>query len=63
MLAGAIVDLNDGSKFLSVEAERRLGERWKLELEARVLTDVAPHNTLGAFRNDSHVTLRLGRYF
>jgi len=36
VLSGAVVDVEDGSTALFVEAERRLGASWKLEVESRL---------------------------
>ena len=61
VLGGAIVD--DNGTFAILEAERRLGDAWKFELEARWFLDVEPADPfLGGFRNDSFFTLRLVRY-
>ncbi|VAW76757.1 FIG01201466: hypothetical protein [hydrothermal vent metagenome] len=63
LLAGVVVDRNDKAYQLSVEAERRLGDRWKLELESRWFLNTSESPLLSAFRQDSHVILRLSRYF
>jgi hypothetical protein len=63
VLGGAIVDRNDGSVAAFLEAERRIGSRVKLELEARWFVNVAPTNTLKVFDRDSHVMLRFSRFF
>jgi hypothetical protein len=63
ILAGAIVDRHDGSTAAFIEAERRLGESYKLELESRWFLDVDPGDTLAPLDRDSFVTLRLSRYF
>ncbi|TCK18782.1 hypothetical protein DFR30_2066 [Thiogranum longum] len=63
LLAGVIVDRNDRAYQLSVEAERRLGDRWKLELESRWFLNTRKSPVLSAFKQDSHVTFRLSRYF
>jgi len=63
VLGGAIIDVDDGSTLLSIEAERRLGDRWKLTGELRWLVKVDPPNALSALRQDSHVALSLARYF
>ena len=62
-LAGAIVDRNDHARLYSVEAEQRLGDRWKLELEARFFSKVPDNNLLAGFREDDFITLRLSRFF
>jgi len=63
LLAGILVDRNDRAYQLSVEAERRLGDRWKLELESRWFLNTSESPVLSAFKQDNHVTLRLSRYF
>lgn len=63
LLAGAIVDLDDGTTTISAEASRRLGERWKGEFEARIFTRVDPANIVDSFRDDDFITFRLTRYF
>ena len=64
-LKGTGRDMGDriGSVAALLEAERRVGTRIKLELEARWFMNVDPANTLGAFDRDSHVTLRVSRFF
>lgn len=63
VLAGVITDVTDGSSSLRVEAERRLGESWKVELEAQAFFAVDGSNNLAGFENDSLVTLRISRFF
>jgi len=54
-LIGSIIDLDNDSVFYSVEASRRLGESWKLNLEIRA-TQSAPSK-------DDHLLLDLAYYF
>ncbi|MEM9388288.1 MAG: hypothetical protein AAGA68_24770 [Pseudomonadota bacterium] len=63
ILAGAITDLEDGTTSASIEAERRFGQVWTGELEARLFLAVDRNNLIDAFARDSFVTLRLTRYF
>lgn len=63
ILAGAVSDRSSGATALSVEAERRLGQHWKLQLEARLFFGTPSDDILYGFRNDDHLTLRLTRYF
>jgi hypothetical protein len=63
LLAGAVVDRSTRATSLSVEAERRLGDSWKLELEGRLFFGVPPEDVLFGIRDDDHVTLRLTRFF
>ncbi|MEM9234419.1 MAG: hypothetical protein AAGA69_09320 [Pseudomonadota bacterium] len=63
ILAGAITDVEDGTTSGLIEAERRFGQNWKGELEARFFTNVDDRNLISAFEQDSALTLRLTRYF
>ena len=46
-----------------IEAARRLGTNYRIELEARLFFNVDSANPLVIFKQDSLVTLRLSRYF
>jgi hypothetical protein len=63
LLAGAIVDRSSRATALSVEAERRLGDSWKLELEGRLFFGVPVDDALFGIRDDDNITLRLTRFF
>jgi hypothetical protein len=63
LLAGLIQDLDGGGRFVSVEASRRLGQSFKLSLEARAILDAQPDELLYGLRNDDYVKLELGWYF
>lgn len=63
VLAGAIVDAENGSTGALVEAERRLGQNWVIELESRIFFNVDPEDFTSAFAEDDNATLRLTRYF
>jgi hypothetical protein len=63
LLVGVAVDRNDGSLFGLIEAERRIGQNYKIELESRLFANVDPGNLLTTFKQDSLVTLRVSRYF
>lgn len=45
-----------------VEAQRRLGQRWRLELELRAFRDVEDPSLTG-IAQDGFLTLRLERFF
>ena len=62
-LLGAVVDVEDRSTALFVEAARRLGDSWKLELESRLFLGVSDSNPLNAFEDDDFVALRLSYFF
>ncbi len=63
ILAGTVVDLDDGTASIRVEAERRLGDSYKIEVVAQAFSSVAPRNTAFAFRNDSYLQVSLSRFF
>ena len=63
VLAGAVVDLEDGTVAARVEAERRLTDRLRLEVESRLFSNTDPGNLLHAFRRDSFVAARLSLFF
>ncbi len=63
MLSGAIVDRTSQAALLFVEAERRLGDSWKIELEGRFFLNVPGGDPLVGIRDDDVVTLRLTKFF
>ena len=63
ILAGGIFDLEKSTKLYSVEASRRVGSSWKVELEARIFNDVSEEEFLYFFREDSFGKFALYRYF
>jgi len=64
ILAGGIVDRNTQATTLSLEASRRLGDNWKLELEARFFVNVPRRDiSLYGLRQDDYVEIRLSRFF
>ena len=62
VLGGAIIDIETGALFSSIEFSRRLGDRYFIEIEGQYLTSPVD-NAINAFDQDSNVTLRLTRYF
>jgi hypothetical protein len=62
-LVGAVIDRRSGATFLSVEAERRIGDSWKIELEGRLLANLPRDDPLFGIRKDDFVTLRLSKFF
>jgi len=63
LLAGAIVDLGDGSTSLRLEGSRRLGNSLKLNVEAQILTGVKEDNPVNAFAVDDYIQLELQKFF
>jgi hypothetical protein len=62
-LFGAIVDADDSSTGIFIEAERRIGNDWKAELETRLFINEEFENPAYVFRDDDFVTMRVTRYF
>lgn len=63
VLAGAIVDRSTGASVLSVEAGRRIGEAWSLDVEARGFLGMDAGDPLYGLRRDGYALLRLTRWF
>ncbi|MEO1653995.1 MAG: hypothetical protein AAFU64_10645, partial [Bacteroidota bacterium] len=51
-LVGAIVDLEEGTTFFSLEGSRRIGQSWKAEVELRNFFNVSPQEFANFFRQD-----------
>ncbi len=63
VLAGAIVDVDNQSTAIFMEASRRLGETFTVELEWRGFVNVPSNDQLYFFSRDDHVLVSLQRYF
>ncbi len=63
LLAGTTIDRDVGSVLLFIEAERRLSDHWKLEVESRLFPHVPDDDFAAGFRNDGFITTRLSYFF
>jgi hypothetical protein len=63
ILAGFIVDTENQSKTLRIEASRRLGDSWKLSGEMQVFTDIDAADPLQAYERDDYLLVELAKYF
>ena len=63
ILAGAIVDDKTGATLVTVEASRRLGDRWTIEIESLSFLGVPPTGLLYDVQRDDYVQVRLSRFF
>ncbi|MFQ5534495.1 MAG: hypothetical protein ACE5EM_06705 [Sphingomonadales bacterium] len=63
VLAGAIFDLDTSAKAVNVEAGRRIGEAWRISIDARLFVGVPVLDPLFAISRDDFIQLRLGRFF
>lgn len=62
-LGGVVTDVEDASMSGLVEASRRFGDYWVGEIEGRFFMNTDEDNLIHGFRKDSHMMLRLTRYF
>jgi hypothetical protein len=63
LLAGALVDYKDGGIFPSIEASRRIGDSFKLNLEARGFYNTEEGQLLYFFRRDNYLQAELEWYY
>ena len=63
VLTGAILDLDDGTTSLRIEAERRLGDHYKAEFELQWFAYTDDENIASNFADDSFLALSLTRYY
>ena len=63
ILAGVIIDRNDHSSMLSIEALQRLDNHWYLKLEGLWFLNIKQNTSLSSFKKDGYVTLSMSRYF
>ncbi|MGF1630353.1 MAG: hypothetical protein ACFCUT_12845 [Kiloniellaceae bacterium] len=63
LLAGVILDLDQEERIFSLEFERRLNDRLKLEIEGQVFDNIDKNDVLGGFARDSFVEIRLSWFF
>ncbi len=63
LLAGVIYDPEDESRFALIEGSRRIGDRFKLELEGRFFSRNKPGTLLGGFNNDDYIEVSITTFF
>ena len=63
LLAGAIFDLEDESNSIRVEAERRLTDQWKLEIEAQWINNTRATSRTASLKDDDFALLKLSHFF
>jgi hypothetical protein len=63
VLAGGIFDLETQARFFLLEASRRLGEHWKLSLDAYLYSNIPVEDPAYGFRHEDFVQLELAWYF
>ena len=63
VLAFVAIDTDNGSRFGSLEANRRVGASGEVRLEARLFAEVDRADPLAFLRRDDYVQLEFIRYF
>lgn len=63
VLTGIVTDLSTGSRFYNLEASRRIGNAWKVSLQARFWSQVDDTDVSHVFRDEDYAELQLTRYF
>ncbi len=64
ILLGVVADRQDSSRLYSIEGSRRIGQNWKLNIEARIFEGIkAADKFLYPLRQDSFAQVELAYYF
>lgn len=63
LLAVLVEDLETGSRFISLETDRRIGQHWEVELQARFFEADAEDALALFFNQEDHVQLTVRRFF
>lgn len=63
VLFGALVDVEDASTYIYLEASRRVFDNWRVEVEGRYFAAGSNRDQLRAIDSDSFAQVRLLRYF
>ncbi|MCQ3830706.1 hypothetical protein HXX02_14800 [Microbulbifer elongatus] len=63
VLALIATDLDNGNRFMSIEAERRLNNYWHLAVEARMFSSIDPTSPEFSFDRDDYLQMEIRRYF
>ncbi len=63
LLVLAVTDLDRRSRLFSLEGSRRLGNSWRLSIEARWFSSDATNDALFALRSDDYLQLTLEKFY
>ncbi len=63
ILAGVILDRSSNEKFYNVEASRRIGDDFKIEIEARFFSGAARNDASYFLRDEDHIRAELSYHF
>ena len=62
-LVGFIIDTDNQSQLFSIEASQRIGDDIKIELEARLFSNIDTNDITYNYRNDDHIKLSLSYFY
>ena len=62
-LGGVMFDRNTKTRFYSMEAATRIGNRWKIELDLRIYSHIGDSQAESGLTKDDHAQIRFARYF
>ncbi|MEE9356295.1 MAG: hypothetical protein V3U75_11955 [Methylococcaceae bacterium] len=63
LLAGVVFDRTTSAKFYNIEASRRIGDHWKVEMEARFFSGASQQDLAYMFRDDDHFRLEVTYHY
>ena len=63
VLAGIGYDVDTGETFINIEAERRFGDDWFVELRVRAFSGAEQGDTTYWLQEDDYVQFSIARYF
>jgi len=63
VLAGTVIDLDNQTTSIRMEAERRVGDSQKIQLESQWFAHVDNDDILAAAEDDSYILLRFSQFF
>ena len=63
LLLGIIRDNDGDAVTYNLEASRRLGDSWLLEVESRLFTEISRDDPLRGFRDEDYLQVSLTRHF
>ena len=62
-LIGCIVDNDEDGSLCSLEASRRFGDNWVLDVQARTFSGLAEQSPLFSFRDEDYIEINLNYFF
>ena len=63
LLAVTAIDRETGSRFTSIEGNRRIGQNLEIDLEVRLFSEVDPRDSLAPFADEDYVQLEIVWHF